>query len=104
MDSVEFRTAGVQDAEQIALLHADSWRRHYRGAFADSFLDGDVEADRRAVWSARLAPTADRSGGATILAEQDDRLLGFIHVAFDDDPTWGSLIDNLHVRYDQHRT
>jgi hypothetical protein len=28
-------------------LHADSWRRHYRGAYADAFLDGDVLADRR---------------------------------------------------------
>jgi GNAT superfamily N-acetyltransferase len=104
LSPLAFRTAASDVVERIAALHADSWRRHYRGAFADSFLDGDVEADRSAVWSARLAPTADRSGSATILAELDDRLLGFIHVAFDDDPRWGSLIDNLHVRHDQRRT
>jgi GNAT superfamily N-acetyltransferase len=98
---MEFRAAGVGDAEQVALLHADSWRRHYRGAYADSFLDGDVVADRREVWSKRLAaPT----GTATILAEDAGRLAGFVHVMFDHDPGWGSLVDNLHVHHSQRRT
>jgi hypothetical protein len=87
MTSPRFRSAGPQDAERIAMLHADSWRRHYRGAYADAFLDGDVVADRRSVWSARLAAP---SGSETILAEQDDRLVGFIHVMFETDPRWGS--------------
>jgi len=103
LSPLAFRSATSDDAGRIAALHADSWRRHYRGAYADSFLDGDVEADRRAVWSVRLAPAADRSGSATILAEHGDRLVGFIHVVFDDDPIWGSLIDNLHVLNDQRR-
>jgi GNAT superfamily N-acetyltransferase len=98
---VRFRPAGVDDADRIADLHADSWRRHYRGAYADSFLDGDVAADRRTVWSARLAA---RAGTDTTVAEHDGRLVGFIHVVFDDDPGWGSLVDNLHVVHDQHRT
>jgi ribosomal protein S18 acetylase RimI-like enzyme len=96
-----FRRANIEDAQRIAALHADSWRRHYRGAFADSFLDGDVEADRRSVWSARLAAPGRT---ATILAEQDGRLVGFVHVVIDDDPVWGSLVDNLHVVHDQQRT
>ena len=101
MNTVHFRPAGADDAEQIAMLHADSWRRHYRGAYADGFLDGDVVADRRAVWSTRLAtPT----GTHTVLAERGGRLVGFIHVVLDDDPAWGSLVDNLHVVHDQRRT
>jgi GNAT superfamily N-acetyltransferase len=99
--SVRYRRADADDAEQIALLHADSWRRHYRGAYADSFLDGDIAADRRAVWLARLAAPANTE---TILAEDGDRLVGFSHVVFDDDPGWGSLVDNLHVVHDQRRT
>ena len=96
-----FRPAGPDDAEAIAALHADSWRRHYRGAYADSFLDGDVTADRHSVWSARLAaPTRTE----TILAEHNDQLVGFIHVVFDVDPRWGSLVDNLHVTYGRQRT
>jgi GNAT superfamily N-acetyltransferase len=98
---VRFRLADADDAEQIAVLHADSWGRHYRGAYADSFLDGDVAADRRSVWSARIAAPTNSE---TILAEHDGRLVGFIHVVFDDDPRWGSLVDNLHVVHDQRRT
>lgn len=98
---MDFRCATVDDAEPIALLHADSWRRHYRGAYADSFLDGDVVADRRAVWSTRLAAPA---GTATTVAEEDGRLLGFVHVVLDQDPRWGNLVDNLHVTHDKHRT
>jgi GNAT superfamily N-acetyltransferase len=101
MTSLRFRSAEADDAEQIARLHADSWRRHYRGAFADSFLDGDIATDRRSVWSARLA-TPTNTG--TILAEHDSQLVGFVHVAFDDDPRWGSLVDNLHVHHSQRRT
>ena len=36
----QLRTAGVRDAESMAALHADSWRRTYRGMMADAFLDG----------------------------------------------------------------
>ncbi len=94
------RTANADDAEQIALLHADSWRRHYRGAFADTFLDGDIETDRLAVWTARLATPANTE---TVLAEHEGRLVGFVHVMFDHETRWGSLVDNLHVVHDQRR-
>lgn len=101
MSASLFRHAQPADAGRIAELHADSWRRHYRGAYSDSYLDGDVAADRLAVWSARLAAN---EGAETILAEHDGRLVGFVHVVFDEDPVWGSLIDNLHVVHDRHRT
>ncbi|MFB9238791.1 GNAT family N-acetyltransferase [Plantactinospora siamensis] len=100
MTPLRLRSATVADADRVAALHADSWRRHYRGAYADAFLDGDVVADRRAVWSARLAVPA---GTATILAERDDRLVGFIHAVLDQDPRWGTLIDNLHVGHGHQR-
>lgn len=101
MSAPRFRVAGPEDAEQVASLHADSWRRHYRGAYADSFLDGDVVADRHAVWSVRLAAPASTY---TVLAEDDGRLVGFGHVVFDNDPRWGSLVDNLHIVHDRRRT
>ena len=92
---LHLRRASAADAEQIAALHADSWRRHYRSAYSDAFLDGDVDADRRVVWGERLREP-DRNA-ATIAAEADGALVGFIHVVFDHDPQWGALIDNLHV-------
>jgi GNAT superfamily N-acetyltransferase len=98
---VRLRLGDADDAATIAALHADSWRRHYRGAYADSFLDGDLDADRRSVWSARLDTTA---GSRTYVAEVGGRAVGFVHVVFDHDPQWGSLVDNLHVAYDTQRT
>ena len=94
-DPLRFRVAGFSDAEGIAALHADSWRRHYRGAYSDAFLDGDVTADRLAVWADRLR-TPDPAC-RTIVAELTGGLVGFAHTVFDDDPIWGALLDNLHV-------
>ncbi|MDW5323686.1 GNAT family N-acetyltransferase [Plantactinospora sp. KLBMP9567] len=99
--AVSFRDAAVGDAERVAGLHAESWRRHYRGAYTDSYLDGDVFADRLAVWSARLADPAPH--GVTVLAEVAGEFAGFVHVVLDDDVRWGSLVDNLHVVRAHHR-
>jgi ribosomal protein S18 acetylase RimI-like enzyme len=93
---MEFREARVSDAAGIAALHADSWRRHYRGAFSDAFLDGDVVADRLQVWSERLAQPDD--GSCTIVAiDGEAEVVGLAHTIFDADPTLGALVDNLHV-------
>ncbi len=92
--AVHFRQADAGDAEAIGALHADSWRRYYRGAYSDAFLDGDVLADRVGVWTQRLG--AGDPQRATIVAEKGG-LIGFAHVVFDEHPTWGALLDNLHV-------
>jgi hypothetical protein len=39
---LRFLAAGPGDAYAIAGLHADSWQRHYEGAYSDAFLDNDV--------------------------------------------------------------
>ena len=85
----------------VAALHADSWRRHYRGAYSDAFLDGDVAVDRLAVWTDRLGRRD--SGSCTILAEDDGRLIGFAHTVFDESPRWGALLDNIHVAHSHQR-
>lgn len=92
-----FRAADVADARSIAELHADSWRRHYRGAYSDTFLDGDVVEDRFSVWCARLSSRSAES--RTIVAERAGELVGFAHVVLDEDVVWGALIDNLHVTH-----
>jgi GNAT superfamily N-acetyltransferase len=97
----DFRLAEPSDARAIAALHADSWRRHYRGAYADAFLDGDVAVDRLAVWTDRLARRDP--GSCTILAEDEGGLIGFAHSVFDEDPTWGALLDNIHVTHPHQR-
>ena len=66
---VELRDATAHDSEAVAALHADSWRRNYRGAFPDAYLDGEVFADRRAVWTERLREAA--ADAFTVVAEVD---------------------------------
>ena len=101
LDRIRFRRGDSFDSERIARLHADSWRRHYRGAYSDSFLDGDVATDRLAVWSGRLRrPRADC---CTIVAEDGGSLVGFAHTFLDEDGTWGALLDNLHVAHTYQR-
>jgi GNAT superfamily N-acetyltransferase len=93
-----FRSAEPADAEAIAALHTDSWRRHYRIAFSDAFLGKDLDAFMRHRWTDRLSAPDPRA--RTILAEHDDgALVGFAHTILGEDPTWGALLDNLHVTY-----
>ena len=99
---MHYRAALRTDAEHIALLHADSWRRTYRGAYRDAFLDGEVVTNRLDVWRSRLS--CDRRDQFVYLAEADSQLLGFICVFGNEDRTWGSLIDNLHVSHESRRS
>jgi ribosomal protein S18 acetylase RimI-like enzyme len=100
--AIQYLHATERDAEAIAALHAESWRRHYRGAYSDSYLDGDVLTNRQVVWRSRLAqPT---TGHFTVVARRGDEVLGFAHIVVDEDPPWGSLLENLHVTSDLKRT
>jgi GNAT superfamily N-acetyltransferase len=94
-----YREATAQDVEAIAALHADSWRRHYRGAYSDAFLNNEVFADRLRVWTDRLHQP-DRSNESTIIADRDGAVVGFAHTILNEDPEWGALLDNIHVRHD----
>jgi predicted N-acetyltransferase YhbS len=93
--AVQYLDATDRDADSIAALHADSWRRHYRGAYLDSYLDGDVVTNRQEVWRSRLAQP--RTGHFTVVARHGDEVLGFAHTLVDEEPLWGSLLENLHV-------
>jgi ribosomal protein S18 acetylase RimI-like enzyme len=93
---VRYRAAAPHDAGAIAALHADSWRRHYRGAFMDAYLDGDIVTDRLQVWTARLSPP--QLDQYTVCADADGEVVGFAHTVFGHDPKWGAMLDNLHVR------
>src|SRR5262245_33291074 len=97
MSGIHCRPAEVRDVEAIAALHADSWRRNYRGAYLDSYLDGDVVTDRLVVWHERI--TRPDANFRTIVAEHDGAFAGFAHLNLDDDPTWGALLENLHVMH-----
>jgi ribosomal protein S18 acetylase RimI-like enzyme len=99
---IRFRSARPDDGPAIAWLHADSWRRHYRGAYSDAYLDGNIIDERTAAWTARMEDPDPMA--RTVVAENGASLVGFVHVQLEDDPVWGALVDNLHVRADTKRS
>jgi ribosomal protein S18 acetylase RimI-like enzyme len=104
VDEIQFRLARSSDVQAIAALHADSWRHAYRGMLPDAYLDHEVFADRAAVWQERLSDADEQPVTVTILAERNGELLGFAHSFIDEDPEWGTLLDNLHVRHGTKRS
>ena len=92
---MDIRTATIDDAEAIALLHAESWRTTYRGLFQEVFLDQHVFQDRRDTWNQRF--TKPQENQIVLVAEQEQELCGFACAFGDEDHRWGTLLDNLHV-------
>jgi GNAT superfamily N-acetyltransferase len=99
---IQFRTAQFTDHNSIAQIHADNWKKTYRGMLSDHYLDNEVEEDRALVWHQRLRSPADNQH--IILAISEEKVIGFCCIYFNDDPTFGSLIDNLHVAASQQKT
>jgi ribosomal protein S18 acetylase RimI-like enzyme len=98
---LQFREAGSGDARAIAGLHADRWRRHYRGAYSDSFLDGDVVGYLLTAWTERLSAADPQA--RTIVGELGGEVVALAHTRLGEDPSWGALLDNLHVSYELKR-
>ena len=98
---IALRAAHVDDAERIASLHTESWRRTYRGMMTDDFLDGGALENRRGVWRQRLGTPA--ANQYICIAHEGGEIIAFICAFADHDPVWGSYIDNLHVVYRRHR-
>ncbi|MCL8484163.1 MULTISPECIES: GNAT family N-acetyltransferase [Bradyrhizobium] len=99
MNSIILRSANEGDAPAIAALHAASWRDAYADILAPDFLNGEIEADRRMVWTQRL-DTPEAGQVVNVACDRSGRLRGFICCYRDADPVWGSLVDNLHVAAD----
>jgi ribosomal protein S18 acetylase RimI-like enzyme len=93
---ITIRPIGAADVAAVAELHAVSWRSAYRRMLRDEYLDADVVDDRMRTWTARLAdPVASQFG---FIAESEAGPVGFVFMLGREDPTWGTLVDNLHVR------
>lgn len=96
---VSYREANSNDTEQIARLHSLSWQQSYRGILNDEFLNGPVLENRRKVWLERLKHP--NSNQYIIVAESEATVCGFACTYVDKDPSWGTLLDNLHVHQTQ---
>ncbi len=98
---MKIRQANNADASAIALLHAQSWQKTYRGIFKDEYLDGNVLEDRRTVWQKRL--NFPEKNQVVFMAEENKELFGFLCAFGNEDQKWGTFIDNLHVSPDKKR-
>jgi ribosomal protein S18 acetylase RimI-like enzyme len=92
---IEMLDVQFDDVASIAAIHCASWRSTYRGVLRDDFLDGDLLANRLALWHQRLASAADSFFG--VIAWQDGQPVGFSFGYPLADPVFGHLVDNLHV-------
>ncbi len=96
------REARLSDNKAIAQLHAKSWQQHYRGIFSDHYLDHEVNTDLLETWYSRLKSPVQNQ--IIILAIQDEVIAGFCCFFLDDDPHFGTLLDNLHVSAHLHKS
>ncbi len=95
---LSFREATKEDAEQIAALHAESWKNAYKGILSDEYLAKNVLKNRLETWKFRFDnPSVNQF---IILAEENNMLVGFVCIFGNQDTAFGSLIDNLHVKPD----
>ena len=99
---IKLRPAELSDFKAIAKLHADNWRKNYRGILTDNYLDNEVEKDRLNTWYRRLSSPSDNQ--LVTIASLDNIFAGFCCLYLDDDPIFGSLIDNLHVSSNLQRS
>jgi ribosomal protein S18 acetylase RimI-like enzyme len=92
---VVFKQATSNDAERIAKLHALSWQQNYRQAFSAHFLDNEVVNDRLTVWKVRFEHPKENQ--YILIAEENGAMLGFLCAYFEENPNYGTYLDNLHV-------
>lgn len=89
------REATEQDALDIAMIHARSWRSAYRALLSDHYLADQVVADRTRVWRQRFAELP-RDDFRVFIAREADLAVGFACVLLENSST-AALLDNLHV-------
>ena len=93
---MRYREATLADAEDIADLHAESWRANYRGALSDDYLDGPIVEERTALWKQRLSEPQPNEW--ILLAEDESGFVGFACAIGDHDERLGTYLNNIHVR------
>jgi len=96
MEPLAIRPATPDDALRLAAIHCESWRDAYAGVLDPAYLAGPIEQERRDLWQERFASPS--LAQCVLVAELPGTgPVGFICLYRNQDPEWGSLIDNLHV-------
>jgi GNAT superfamily N-acetyltransferase len=93
---VKIKKATMTDLQYIANLHAKSWQENYHQVLCADYLKNKVLAERMVLWSKRLSTPA--SNQCVFIAVVDGELAGFICILGANHKTYGTIIDNLHVK------
>lgn len=90
------QNATENDVEAIAALHAESWRWNYRNYLSEEYLEKDVYRGRLVAWQERFSKHSQKPM-FVLVAKEESALTGFVCVFPNEDATFGSFVDNLHV-------
>ena len=90
------REAVRADASHIARLHTQSWQAAYGHILPAAYLLEKAPAEHVAHWENYMAQPAE-ARGLVILAEHEGVPVGFVSAENVDDPSYGTLLDCLHV-------
>ncbi|WP_229927440.1 GNAT family N-acetyltransferase [Kitasatospora indigofera] len=95
---VTIRVGTTDDAEDVAALHADSWRTAYAGIVPEGALGDGLAAERRELWAIRLGADYGEPANTPelLVAERAGETVGFAYLV--PQPDGRILLDNLHVR------
>ena len=93
---VNIRLATRVDLDNIASLHAKSWQENSAQVLSADYLENKVLTERIALWTTRLNYPSAKQG--VFVAEVNHEFVGFICVLLANHKTYGTIIDNLHVK------
>lgn len=97
---MQIRPAEHHDVVKLAELHIASWRLAYREALSPEYLQDQVVSDRHTHWQKIMHEPLP--GQQVLIAEQNQRMLGFVCFYLNESAEWGSYIHNLHVAEAEH--
>jgi GNAT superfamily N-acetyltransferase len=99
---VTIRPATVQDAPALGRLHVRAWQAAYRGQMPEDYLDGLRPEERAAGWERSLRRDRDRD--PVLVAQQEDRVVGFAVMGAAEDPQGAGELYAINVDPDHWGT
>lgn len=70
---IQIRKAIMEDAEEIAKVHVESWKTTYSGIMKDSIIAGLDVGRRTDLWKQNIP----REGNIVLVAEKNGQIIGF---------------------------
>lgn len=89
------RTARPEDANAIATIHVRAWQAAYQGIVPRVYLSGLSIDQREQAWRQRL----ERGVATVLLAEDEDRVVGWISAGTSRDVDAGAATGELYALY-----